>query len=75
MQGEKFTYELCYNEKGILFSKKPAVTVKDIPSYLERMSMHLDLSGWFKPISKETFVSRLERIPMLANLMRVETFY
>lgn len=46
-----------------------------IGEYLSRNSNKLFLSGLTRPISKAEFMEKCEEIPLLANLIRVETFY
>jgi hypothetical protein len=80
IDGEHITFELEY-EKNILVkagtSNKNLVAgeVVDIKTYLMRNSCRLLMGGQRNIVSKSDFLLKLNEIPMLANLIRAETFY
>lgn len=77
--GERFTFEIHYDPKGNLTGVKDSREVKsaevqNIRNYFDRISNRLYLVGLSKPISKELFLSKIEGLPFLNDLVRVETF-
>jgi len=77
--GERLTFEVDYDKSGKLLGVRNAdqrreEDVKDIKGYFERINGRLNLSGLSTSISKKEFQVKINQIPFLVNLVRVETF-
>lgn len=80
IDGEHITFELEYEKNilvkaGTLNKNLVAGEVVDIKTYLMRNSCRLLMGGQRNIVSKSDFLLKLNEIPMLANLIRAETFY
>lgn len=82
MEGERFSFVLKYdNLTGELIENQQKRRTEGGPSaqvsfksIFERNTNKLNLSGLNRPISKEEFLAKIEKIPFFTNLIRVETF-
>ena len=83
-QDQRFPFTLKFNNQdGSLIpdhtpssQMMPAQGTKEaFANYFGRMKNCLDLSGGNRRISKSEFMETVEKIPMLANLIRAETLY
>lgn len=75
VSGERFMFEVPYDETGGLIKNRDLIEKDDLDEYLKRNINKLFLQGRSSGISKHEFMQKTESIPFLHDLVRVETFF
>jgi len=75
VSGERFMFEVPYDESGNLVRKSDFVEKDDLVDYLKRNVHKLYVQGRASGVAKSEFMENSQSIPFLHDLVRVETFY
>ena len=82
IDSERFSYEIEYDNTTGDLVKANTIEVEDDPedktdlmTYFQRNSNRVHLLGMTNPITKQSFLEKMEKLPLFTNLIRVETFY